>query len=163
MGGQILISGRQRRMSFLLDIHAFLWWLTADPRLSQPARSAIENANERRYVSSVTAYEISNKFRIGKLDIAREIIENFELVVAEAGFEKLPVTASHAILAGKKCSPRTRIRSIEFWPRRCGSILCRSSRSIQPSKHSAFNASGSRRRITPPPVPSSPDAVAAAP
>lgn len=88
-------------MSFLLDTHAFLWWLTADPRLSQPARSAIENANERRYVSSVTAYEISNKFRIGKLDMAREIIENFELVVAEAGFEKLPVTASHAILAGQ--------------------------------------------------------------
>lgn len=88
-------------MSFLLDTHAFLWWVTADPRLSASAKTVLDDGSSRRCVSAVTAFEIANKFRIGKLEFAREIIEHFDAVLDDAGFEKLPVTPTHALLAGQ--------------------------------------------------------------
>lgn len=101
MGGKILVSGRQRKMSFLLDTHTFLWWIMANPSLSDPARSVIEDPDALRCVSSVSAFEIANKFRIGKLDFAREIIENFDAVLDDAGFQRLDINHSHALLAGQ--------------------------------------------------------------
>jgi PIN domain nuclease of toxin-antitoxin system len=88
-------------MSFLLDTHAFLWWVTADPRLSAAAKTVLDDGRARRCVSAVTAFEIANKLRIGKLEFAREIIEHFDLVLNEAGFEKLAITPTHALLAGQ--------------------------------------------------------------
>ncbi|MNT52436.1 PIN domain protein [compost metagenome] len=73
----------------------------ADPSLSDPARSVIENPDALRCVSSVTAFEIANKFRIGKLDFAREIVENFYAILNDAGFQRLDITPSHALLAGQ--------------------------------------------------------------
>lgn len=88
-------------MSFLLDTHAFLWWVMADPGLSINAKAAINDANSPRYVSAVSAFEVANKFRIGKLDFAREIVEDFDMVLHDAGFIKLDITPSHALLAGR--------------------------------------------------------------
>jgi PIN domain nuclease of toxin-antitoxin system len=88
-------------MSFLLDTHTFLWWVTADARLSASAKTVLDDGRARRCVSAVTAFEIANKFRIGKLEFAREIIEHFDTVLDEAGFEKLAVTPTHALLAGQ--------------------------------------------------------------
>ena len=73
----------------------------ADARLSHEARSAIEDPDALRCVSSLTAFEIANKFRIGKLDFAREIVDNFDTVLDDAGFQRLDITPSHALLAGQ--------------------------------------------------------------
>lgn len=91
-------------MSFLLDTHAFLWWVTADPRLSAAAKTAIDDGTARRCVSAVTAFEIANKFRVGKLEFARGIIQQFDTILDEAGFEKLAVTHKQALLAGQMTS-----------------------------------------------------------
>lgn len=88
-------------MSFLLDTHAFIWWVMADPNLSDRARSAIEDPDSRRCVSSVTAFEIANKVRIGKLDFAQPIIDEFDTILDDAGFQRLDITSSHALLAGR--------------------------------------------------------------
>lgn len=88
-------------MSYLLDTHTFLWWLMADSSLSHKARSVIEDPDALRCVSSVTAFEIATKFRIGKLDFARAIVENFNAVLDDAGFQGLDITPSHALLAGQ--------------------------------------------------------------
>ncbi|MBW8320251.1 MAG: type II toxin-antitoxin system VapC family toxin [Rhizobium sp.] len=88
-------------MSFLLDTHTFLWWIMADSSLSHQARSVIEDPDALRCVSSVTAFEIANKFRIGKLDFAREIVESFDAALDDAGFQRLDITPSHALLAGQ--------------------------------------------------------------
>ncbi|MBW8282983.1 MAG: type II toxin-antitoxin system VapC family toxin [Rhizobium sp.] len=88
-------------MSFLLDTHTFLWWITAHSSLSHRARSAIENPDALRCVSAVTAFEIANKFRIGKLDFAREIVEDFDAVLDDGGFQRLDISPSHALLAGQ--------------------------------------------------------------
>ena len=88
-------------MSLLIDTHALLWWLTADPRLTLAAKSAIENPDIVRYISSVSAFEIATKVRIGKLDFAKEIVENFEQITIAGAFKSLDVNARHALLAGE--------------------------------------------------------------
>ncbi len=55
-------------MRLLVDAHTLLWWLSADKRLSQAARQAIETADEP-LLGAGTLVEIAVKRSIGKLDI----------------------------------------------------------------------------------------------
>ena len=73
----------------------------ADPRLSARARVTIDNPDITRFVSSVTAFEIATKVRIGKLEEAREISDRFESILTQGAFTKLDLTPDHALLAGR--------------------------------------------------------------
>ncbi len=86
-------------MRLLLDTHAILWWLLADSRLTATARFEIVNAS-LVFVSGVSAMEIANKYRIGKLDEAEGIAGHLGDRIAEYGFEPLPVTIAHGDHAG---------------------------------------------------------------
>ncbi len=55
----------------LIDAHALLWWLSEDPRLSAPAREAVQSA-EAPLVGAGTVAEIAIKQSIGKLSIDAE-------------------------------------------------------------------------------------------
>lgn len=87
-------------MKFLIDTHVLLWWLTANPRLSPKAREIMDDGQFDRHVSAVTAFEIANKVRIGKLEFARQIIDEFDDVLAEGQFLKLDISISHSKRAG---------------------------------------------------------------
>ena len=54
-------------MRVLLDTHAFLWWNTDDPRLSQTARDVIGDGRNELYVSVASAWEIAIKAARGSL------------------------------------------------------------------------------------------------
>jgi len=86
-------------MKILLDTHALLWWITGDGRLSARARSAIADAGQV-FVSSVTAWEIATKQRLGKLPDADPYVANLEEVVKAEGMELAPVTFLHGLRAG---------------------------------------------------------------
>jgi PIN domain nuclease of toxin-antitoxin system len=85
----------------LLDTHAFLWWVFGDPKLSRQARDALVNdeANEA-FVSAASAWEITTRFRIGKLDDAAAIARDVAAAVAAEGFVELPISVVHAQSAG---------------------------------------------------------------
>ena len=87
-------------MKLLLDTHAFLWWVTDDPNLSESARAAIADESNSVFVSAATAWEISTKHRLGKLNEATDVCERFHELVMADGFELLPVDAYHALKAG---------------------------------------------------------------
>jgi PIN domain nuclease of toxin-antitoxin system len=87
-------------MSYLLDTHILLWWLFNDPKLNSNCRSIIHNRDNRIFVSSASAWEISTKYRIGKLPEAKELVENYAQILQNAQFVELAVTAAHAIRAG---------------------------------------------------------------
>ena len=87
-------------MKLLLDTHALLWWLADDARLSKPARSAIADPERTVYSSPASAWEIATKHRIGRLLEARELLADFSGILLRAGFEELPITTKHAVLAG---------------------------------------------------------------
>ncbi len=87
-------------MRVLLDTHVLLWWFFDDSALSQPARSTIANPANDVLVSSASAWEISTKHRLGKLDEAREVIRDLAGLLRRARFEVLPMGLEHALRAG---------------------------------------------------------------
>ena len=54
-------------MKLLLDTHAFLWYITNDPRLPRHAYDAIREKSNEAYLSVVSVWEALVKFQIGKL------------------------------------------------------------------------------------------------
>jgi PIN domain nuclease of toxin-antitoxin system len=87
-------------LKLLLDTHALLWWLADDPRLSAPARTAVAGAGAV-FVSAISAYEIAQKHRLGKLHLADGLLDDLDAVLAAEAFEALPVAVVHATLAGR--------------------------------------------------------------
>jgi PIN domain nuclease of toxin-antitoxin system len=75
----------------LLDTHVFLWWRVNDPRLGENAISAIADA-DIVFVSAVSAWEAAIKASLGRI----ELPDTVESGVEDSGFEKLPITFSHA-------------------------------------------------------------------
>ena len=86
-------------MQLLLDTHALLWWLAGDRRLSATARRAIENDDNSVFVSAASAWEISTKHRLGKLDAAA-VVGRLGALLTSQGFEALDMTVNHAERAG---------------------------------------------------------------
>jgi PIN domain nuclease of toxin-antitoxin system len=75
----------------LLDTHVFLWWRANDPLLKEAARSAFSDADVV-FVSAASAWEAAIKAALGRL----ELPDTVESGVEDSGFEKLPITFSHA-------------------------------------------------------------------
>lgn len=84
-------------MRYLLDTHAFLWWILDDARLSTTARHLIEDGNNDIHLSAASAWEIAIKAQIGKLPLPA----NPEIFVSEQiirnGFSPLNISISHAL------------------------------------------------------------------
>lgn len=87
-------------VNYLLDTHTLLWWLFDDPKLSVKARKIISAAKHRIIVSSASAWEISTKYRLGKLPEVGDIIENFIQYLRKGRFEMLGITIEHGLHAG---------------------------------------------------------------
>lgn len=87
-------------MRLLLDTHALLWWLAGDARrLSRRARAAIADEGNVVHVSAASAWEISTKQRLGKLD-AGVLVGRFTGTIADQAFVPLPISLDHAERAG---------------------------------------------------------------
>ena len=84
-------------MNLLLDTHTLLWWLGDDLTLSTEARESIYDPDSLVYVSAVTAWEISIKKSLGKL----EAPDNLAEALSANAFQELPIGIHHALLAGK--------------------------------------------------------------
>ena len=79
-------------MRLLLDTQVLLWWLKDDPKLVPPTRALIADSRNTILVSAASFWEISIKYRIGKIDkqgsaVLRE--------VEALGFTIVPLAAEH--------------------------------------------------------------------
>lgn len=84
-------------MRLLLDTHILLWWLTDDPLLPTAARGAITDRQSAVYVSTATVWEIAIKRSLGRLDFP---LDEMEGILADEGFNPLPIAVAHAARAG---------------------------------------------------------------
>jgi PIN domain nuclease of toxin-antitoxin system len=50
--------------------------------------------------SSVSAWEIATKYRIGKLPEAKQIVEEYSQILRQAKFVELSISSAHALRAG---------------------------------------------------------------
>ncbi|GBF78769.1 type II toxin-antitoxin system VapC family toxin [Aphanothece sacrum] len=84
-------------MKLLLDTHAFLWWVSDDPKLSLTAREMITDSDNTVYLSVVSAWEIIIKVGTSKLSLP----ENPEIYIPSRlisnQFESLSVLMSHVL------------------------------------------------------------------
>ena len=87
-------------MNFLLDTHAFLWWITNNPRLSLRAAASLRDLGNTIYFSVASAWEIAIKARLGKLSLvtAAEQFDGFiEDQLTRNRMIVLPVQLRHAL------------------------------------------------------------------
>ncbi len=82
-------------MRLLLDTHALIWFLEDDPRLSDPARGAIESLDSQSSVSLATGWEIAIKLGLGKLKLPIRYEQLFPGRLMVLGFRLQPIDARH--------------------------------------------------------------------
>ena len=87
-------------MKILLDTHACIWMTVESRRLSIRAKTAIEDLANEVYVSAATGWEITTKYRIGKLPEVAPFVLDFAGTMRRMGFRELPVSMDHATRAG---------------------------------------------------------------
>jgi len=88
------------KQGLLFDTHALLWWLADPKQLSAKAHAAIGNPGHQVLVSAASAWELATKVRLGKLEIAQQLLSELTDVLASQGFELLPIQFSHGLRAG---------------------------------------------------------------
>ena len=84
-------------MRYLLDTHAFLWFVLDDQRISAKAKLIIEDSKNKIYFSAASAWEIAIKTELARLkikgDLDRFIIEQ----LSTNSFVPLSITISHSL------------------------------------------------------------------
>lgn len=81
-------------MNLLLDTHVFLWAVDDNSKLSAEAKAAILDGRNIVYVSAATAWEISIKRGLGKLNTPQtDYLEELRL----HRFTPLNITTEHAL------------------------------------------------------------------
>jgi PIN domain nuclease of toxin-antitoxin system len=82
-------------MNLLLDTHVILWFLANDPKLSQPARAAILDPANVRWVSPISLVEIALKNRLGKLPLPDAFGVMFPASLVASDIHLVPLEAQH--------------------------------------------------------------------
>jgi PIN domain nuclease of toxin-antitoxin system len=90
----------KKHSRLLLDTHILLWWWFNDKQLSLVAREAIANPENILLVSAASIWEISTKYRLGKLAHAQDAVERMDELMQASDFSDLPITRTHTLLAG---------------------------------------------------------------
>jgi hypothetical protein len=83
-------------MKFLLDTHILLWAAGSPEKLSQQAKSIIEESENELFFSAASLWEISIKIGLGRDDfivdarvLRRALIDN--------GYQELSITGLHSV------------------------------------------------------------------
>lgn len=87
-------------MNYLLDTHVVLWLLVDAPQVPGSVRADLASRENTLFVSAVSALEVATKVRLGKLS-APGLVDSWHRRMADIGAESAPVTAEHALLAGR--------------------------------------------------------------
>lgn len=81
-------------MPTLLDTHAWIWWVTEDPRLSRPARRAIDKAQaaDTLWLSLISVWEVAKKTEKRQLVLDRPLDDWFDLATTRPGLHLAELT-----------------------------------------------------------------------
>ena len=92
-------------MRLLLDTHILLWAVLEPERLHAPLRALLEDPDNTLLASSVSAFEIATKHRLGKLPGAAQLLDQYAYALGELGACELTITTAHALKAASWSSP----------------------------------------------------------
>ena len=79
---------------YLLDTHVAIWFFNGNESLSQTTNSIIRDLSNDVFISIASAWELSIKIGIGKLDFAGKAA-GFVRLAEENKISLIPITTSH--------------------------------------------------------------------
>ena len=82
---------------FLLDTHLALWWLSGDPRLTEPVVERVQAPEAEVFVSQASLWEMAIKVSLGRLHVD---LPELERQVPLQGFRWLPIRNSQLLAVG---------------------------------------------------------------
>ncbi len=84
-------------MRFLLDTHAFLWWITQDERLSRAASDVIAGGENELWFSVASAWEIVVKAGLGRLTATDPLEDVLPNQLERNAIQVLPIHLRHTL------------------------------------------------------------------
>ncbi|WP_028296939.1 type II toxin-antitoxin system VapC family toxin [Olivibacter sitiensis] len=76
-------------MNYLLDSHTLIWAIVDPQKLPAKIRHVLEDRSQDIFVSTVSFWEISLKYALGKLNLQGIVPEEFPELAKMTGFELL--------------------------------------------------------------------------
>ena len=92
--------GVNQSSEYLLDTRVLLWWLAGDKHLSHTVRLINFNRENQIFVSVASIWEMSIKYRLGKLSNAETLILGIADYLEEQDFGILSIDVSDSTRAG---------------------------------------------------------------
>jgi PIN domain nuclease of toxin-antitoxin system len=83
-------------MSYLLDTHVIIWMLCDTNKLSEKVISILQDGENKIFISAISIWEISIKFKIGKIEIQGMQPDEFLKVVLKQDISTLPLDSEIA-------------------------------------------------------------------
>lgn len=87
-------------MRLLLDTVALLCAATEPERMSAATVELVADEQNQVLVSAASAWEVSTKFRLGKLDQAEPLVRGWDQVCGQLRIDELVISAAHALRSG---------------------------------------------------------------
>jgi PIN domain nuclease of toxin-antitoxin system len=84
-------------MRYLLDTHAFLWWITDSDLLSERVRDIITDGANTLYLSAASGWEIAIKADLGRLHLPDDPEKVIPEQMSSNAIIGLPIQMSHAL------------------------------------------------------------------
>ncbi|MEO1402899.1 MAG: type II toxin-antitoxin system VapC family toxin [Cyanobacteria bacterium J06635_1] len=82
-------------MKVLLDTHSFLWFIDDNPKLSDFARSTIENGDNQVLMGIASLWEIAIKYQLGKLKLSNPFDTLFPAQLQLNDIQLLKIEVAH--------------------------------------------------------------------
>lgn len=83
-------------MNILIDTHVLLWALFEPHKLGQSCQQALEEKNNEILVSTISLWEISLKYSLGKLELKGVVPEDLPPVIEKSGFDMIVLNEQEA-------------------------------------------------------------------
>lgn len=80
-------------MNYLVDTQVFLWVILSPKKITKRVKEILLDDEKTKQVSTVTFWEISLKFSLGKIDLKGILPDNLPAIADKTGFEILNLDA----------------------------------------------------------------------
>jgi PIN domain nuclease of toxin-antitoxin system len=84
-------------LDLLFDTHSFIWWADEPTKLSSAALAAVEDEDNRLYLSDASIWEMQIKVQLGKMKLKLPLPDLIESQKRNNNVEILPITTEHIL------------------------------------------------------------------
>ncbi len=84
-------------LDLLFDTHSFIWWANESAKLSATALAALEDENNRLFLSDVSIWEMQIKIQLGKMKLNMPLPDLIESQKQDNNVEMLSIKTEHIL------------------------------------------------------------------